>query len=191
MTRIDLLRHGSTDHEGCYCGSLDTGLSIRGWRQMSDATSGREWDRIISSPLRRCAAFAADLAARLSVPVSYDDRLREMHFGDWEGRRTEELLLEDRDAVRGFWSDPLAFPPPNAETLGALQIRVLALWQQLARESEPERTLLITHGGPIRILIAHYRRLPLSGLHDIDVPHAGLFSLPLPETLPVHPESRR
>lgn len=191
MPRIDLLRHGSTTHEGCYCGSLDTALSLRGWQQMHDATAGLEWDRIVTSPLQRCATFATDLANRLSIPLSYDDRLREMHFGDWEGRRTEELLLEDRDAVRGFWADPLAHPPPNAESLGALQIRVLALWQQLVREAGPERTLLVTHGGPIRILLAHAHKLPLSSLHEIDVPLAGLFSLPVTECARTTPGASR
>lgn len=86
VTRIDLLRHGETAGGSRYRGSIDDALTPLGWAAMR-AALGEEcgWNRIVSSPLRRCADFARDLARRHGLPLDIDARLREIHFGDWEG----------------------------------------------------------------------------------------------------------
>jgi alpha-ribazole phosphatase len=172
--RIDLLRHGATVLDGCYCGSTDVALSPHGLQQMWAAVSDRCWDRIVSSPLQRCAAFARELAQRLSIPLVEDDRLRELHFGDWEGQRTDELFARDSNALKRFWSDPAAHPPPQGERLVELQARVMAALRELIGAGGGNRVLLVTHGGPIRVLLGERRKLPLSRLLEIDVPHASL-----------------
>jgi alpha-ribazole phosphatase len=65
---VHLLRHGETDGGTRYWGRTDVALSSKGWQQMRTAVAGRAWDLIISSPLRRCAAFAEALAEKIGVP---------------------------------------------------------------------------------------------------------------------------
>lgn len=175
MSRISLLRHGVTTAGNRYCGSSDAALSEQGLAQMWDAVHGRRWQRIVSSPLQRCVVFARLLAQRLEVACLEDSRLREMYFGEWEGYSAAELMERTPEVLGAFWKDPLAHPPPGAEPLPALRARVLAFWHELAAESDDGEVLLVTHGGPIRILLAEFSSRPLSRLMEIEVGHAELF----------------
>ena len=66
ILHLDLLRHGETELGGGLRGSLDDALTANGWVQMREAVVARgPWDRLISSPLQRCARFAEELGARL------------------------------------------------------------------------------------------------------------------------------
>ncbi len=104
---VDLLRHGETELGGGLRGSLDDALTELGWAQMRAAVvEGGPWTRIISSPLQRCARFAEELADQAGVPMQLEAGLQELHFGDWEGRSTAELMLTDEQGLGLFWADP-------------------------------------------------------------------------------------
>ena len=93
--QLDLLRHGVTERGGGLRGSLDDELTAEGWAQMRAAVaSAGPWQALVSSPLRRCAAFAEELAARLGLPLQLEADLRELHFGAWEGRSAADLMHE-------------------------------------------------------------------------------------------------
>ncbi len=115
ILRLDLLRHGETELGGGLRGSLDDALTTKGWEQMHTAVAqGGPWDRLVSSPLQRCARFAEQLGARLNLPVHLDKDLQELHFGAWEGRSAAALMDTDAEALGRFWADPYAFTPPKA-----------------------------------------------------------------------------
>lgn len=128
---IALLRHGETEGGARFRGSTDDPLSLAGWEQMRIAVGKEPWQRIVASPLKRCAEFADGLAARLGIPLEIDDRLREMHFGGWEGKTAAELMESDGEALTRFWRDPASYTPPGAEPLRDFQVRVLAAWSDL------------------------------------------------------------
>jgi alpha-ribazole phosphatase len=175
--RVHLLRHGETEGGARHWGGTDVALSWKGWRQMRAAVAGRCWDLIVSSPLRRCAAFAEALAQELGVRCRYEADLREMSFGEWEGRSAAELMQTDAERLRCFWSDPGAHTPPGGESLVQLHSRVMTAWQRIVTAQEGERLLIVTHSGPIRLLRAAQSRTALSALLSIDVPHGALISI--------------
>lgn len=175
--RLHLLRHGETEGGARYCGGTDVALSWSGWRQMRAAVAGQSWDFIVSSPLRRCAAFAEGLAHKLGVPCRLEAGLREMNFGEWEGRSGAELMQTDAERLRLFWSDPATHAPPGGESLAELHARVREAWQRLTAAPDIGRMLIVTHGGPIRVLIAAQLRVPLCALPSIQVPHAALIGV--------------
>ncbi|MFN3580497.1 MAG: alpha-ribazole phosphatase family protein [Pseudomonas sp.] len=167
---IELLRHGETALAGTLRGSLDDDLTGDGWQQMQLAC--REpgtWTRIVSSPLRRCALFAQDLGEQLNLPVSLDPGLRELHFGDWEGRTPAELMPEFADLLADFWRDPYQCNAPGGEAMAAFEQRVLASIDRLAAGYADEHVLVITHGGVMRLLIARARGLPRADLLQVEV----------------------
>jgi broad specificity phosphatase PhoE len=171
---VDLLRHGETAGGTRYRGRTDDPLTPEGWQQMRTATARGEWDRIVTSPLQRCRAFAAELAATRGIDLEVDPRLQEMDFGSWEGRTAEELMAEDRDALLRFWADPVAHPPPGGETLAALSLRVLDAWADLASGGRGARVLVVSHGGPIRVILGHLSGIAPAALITIQVPHGSL-----------------
>ncbi|WP_017527577.1 alpha-ribazole phosphatase family protein [Pseudomonas fluorescens] len=175
---LDLLRHGETELGGGLRGSLDDALTARGWEQMRAAVAQRgPWDRLVSSPLQRCARFADELGARLNLPVSLENDLQELHFGAWEGQSAVALMNTDAEGLGLFWADPYSFTPPDGEPVGEFSERVLGAVSRLYQAYAGKRVLLISHGGVMRLLLARARGLPREQLLNVEVGHGGLFSL--------------
>ncbi|PMY45209.1 MULTISPECIES: alpha-ribazole phosphatase family protein [Pseudomonas] len=176
--RLDLLRHGETELGGGLRGSLDDALTDAGWQQMRAAVADQgPWDRLVSSPLQRCARFAEELGVRLALPVSLDPDLQELHFGAWEGQSAAALMATDAEALGRFWADPYAFTPPQGETVLAFSERVLGAVERLHQRYAGERVLLVSHGGVMRLLLARARGLPREQLLNVEVAHGALFAL--------------
>jgi broad specificity phosphatase PhoE len=171
---IELLRHGDVEGGACFRGERDDPLSPLGWEQMRRATADCSgWTRLVSSPARRCAEFARELAETHERPLNLVDAFRERGFGDWEGRAVAEIPA---DELQRFWNDPVGYTPPGAEPFTDFRARVLAAWRDLLDAREP-RTLLITHGGVIRVLVAEVLCMADAGLLRLEVPHACLTRL--------------
>ncbi|MGU9820324.1 alpha-ribazole phosphatase family protein [Pseudomonas sp. LF090] len=175
---LDLLRHGETELGGGLRGSLDDALTAKGWEQMRAAVAEQgPWDRLVSSPLQRCALFAHELGARLRVPVSLEKDLQELHFGAWEGQSAAALMGTDAEGLGRFWADPYSFTPPEGERVSDFSARVLGAVSRLHQAYATQRVLLISHGGVMRLLLAQARGLPREQLLNVEVGHGGLFSL--------------
>ena len=110
---------------------------------------------IFSSPLRR----ARRLAEALDPCFRLDARLAEIDFGDWEGRRWDDI---DRAAIDDWAADVLNYTPPRGESVADLQRRVVDLAGELAANRAGASVALITHAGVIRALLGHWRGLPLA-----------------------------
>jgi alpha-ribazole phosphatase len=112
---------------------------------------------ILSSPLRRARRLAEALAVPARVEVQLDARLSEIDFGDWEGRRWDDI---DRAAIDDWAADVLNFTPPRGESVADLQRRVVDLAGELAATCGVPHVALVTHAGVIRALLGHWRGLP-------------------------------
>ena len=110
---------------------------------------------IFSSPLRR----ARRLAEALDPCVRLDARLSEIDFGDWEGRRWDDI---DRDAIDDWAADVLNFTPPGGESVADLQRRVIDFAGEIKATVAGPRVALVTHAGVIRALLGHWRGLPVA-----------------------------
>lgn len=179
---LELLRHGETELGGGLRGSLDDALTDTGWAQLRAAVAdSTRWDRIISSPLQRCAHFAQELAAQQGIPLRLEPRLQELHFGAWEGCSTADLMQTAAAELGQFWNEPYAFTPPQGEPLSDFEARVLAAVEQVQASHAGEQVLLVTHGGVMRLLLARARGLPRNDLLQVAVGHAERFKLALDE----------
>jgi alpha-ribazole phosphatase len=176
-TQIELLRHGDTGQRS-YRGQLDDALSEQGWAQLRAAVQGLSWDRIVSSSLQRCAAFAQEVADARQLPLRLDARLAEYHFGHWQGVPIEQIAQEQGDALARFWADPVRCPPPGAETFEAFRDRLTAALDDIAAEALGQRILVVTHGGAIRLLRCLVEQRNYGDRAGIEVPHASLHPLP-------------
>lgn len=174
-TTIDLIRHGEPVGGRRYRGQIDDPLSDKGWAQMRAAVGDHHpWQRIISSPLVRCAAFAQELGERHGIPVQEDARLMEIGFGAWEGRTAAELQAEDPLSLQRFWSDPLRHTPPGAETLFDFEARVIGAWRDILSAHSGAHLLLVGHAGMMRMIIRHVLDMPLERMFRLQVANAAI-----------------
>lgn len=177
VTTIDLLRHGECEGGEIYRGHVDVALSEQGWQSMQrsiDSLEDPHWQRIVSSPLQRCARFAETVAEGYQVPLELDDAFKEVSFGDWDGKPSKQVWQQHRDQVLQFFTEPETCAPPNGESLLQLQQRLVPAFEQLVERCQGEHILLVQHGGTIRALLGWLLNMPLKSVLQFDVPYASL-----------------
>ena len=119
-----------------------------------------------TSPLQRCR----ELAELLLPDAAIDERLSEMNFGLWEGRPWEAIPRAELDA---WAADVAGYAPPGGESPRALQRRALDFVAGL----DAPQSVIVTHAGVIRVLLAHWRGLPPGEWPRLAVAHGSLTSV--------------
>ena len=100
----------------------------------------------VCSPARR----TRETAARLGLDAVEDDAFGEQDFGDWTGRRQDELEAELGAAYHNFWRSPARNRPPGGESFADQIARTRA---GLARLPAGD-VVLVVHSGTIRAMLA-------------------------------------
>lgn len=120
---------------------------------------------IHSSPLMRCRLLAEALHP---APV-FDDRLRELDFGDWEMQAWDSL---DRRLLNAWAADPVNFVPPNGESVHLLMQRSRRFLYELAGDS-----IVLTHAGVIRALAGMINAVPANEWLQYSFHYGGMTAL--------------
>ncbi len=150
---ITWIRHGQTgwNAEGRWQGHSECPLSDKGREQARAlgrrfARGATTFDKVFSSDLGRALE-----TAQLALPgtdITVDPRLREIHFGVFEGRSLPELEAAERDEVMSWWRSPYGSAlRGGGESMEDLRARVAAWRAELA---EFRQVAVFTHGGVIR-----------------------------------------
>lgn len=174
--KLLLLRHPAVAvaSGACY-GASDVELAD-GWqawceqvKALVDALDGRV--ACVSSPASRCLRPARCLGH----DVSADLRLREMNFGDWEGRTWSDIAV---DEIARWNADLMTVSPPNGESLGQMYARTEE-FLAAARAFDGDTLVAFAHAGPIRCLLASVLGMQPSQLFRlrIDLGSASTVSL--------------
>jgi alpha-ribazole phosphatase len=126
---------------------------------------------VYSSPLRRCRQLAEYLAGQGQVLV--DDRLRELHFGDWELRRWDDLPQAD---LNRWMNDYVHTPCPGGESYLDLFVRARSFLEDLT--AQPHQTVgIVSHGGWIRAALAAVRGVSLEAMMAESVGYGAVLRL--------------
>ena len=171
-TVLWLIRHPEPEQSArglCY-GSLDVPLSAAGWRQagaIAQALASQHFDAICSSPSQRCMDTANKIAAGSSCMVQSIDALRELHFGAFEGGFYTEIARCYPELYRDWMERPTETRFPGGETFVQMCERVTGITHTLLARYEGRNIVFITHGGPIRVILAHALGLPMRNIFRI------------------------
>ena len=173
-TRLYLVRHGETlaNREYRYIGTRDDALSTHGETQalqLAEALSGLPIAAVYSSPLQRAYHTAKLIAVRYSLEVQRVDDLRESDFGVWEGLSRAEVLErspEDSQRLRE-WEQNTSVAPPGGESFEALQQRVVTVVERLAQAHPDQAIVLVSHVGPIKVLLSAALGAPVASAFRI------------------------
>lgn len=162
---IIIIRHTAVEAAGICYGHYDVPLAGT-FRQETEAyhlrLNHQHFDAVYTSPSLRTRQLATALGYPDALP---DDRIRELHFGHWEGKRWDELQGPEMDAWMQDWT---RLAPPGGESLEALFGRVQSFLSELKTRhaASHDRVLLITHSGVIRCLRAGAGKRPLSEIFE-------------------------
>lgn len=155
------VRHGETDWnaERRYQGQTDIPLNARGREQarrngevLRGEIANPALLDLVSSPLVRARETMTILLAELGADanrVRFDDRLRELSYGVWEGELERDLPELDPEGVAARSEDKFHWRPPGGESYADLYLRTGAWLETLDRD-----TLVASHGGVSRCLRA-------------------------------------
>lgn len=173
---VDLLRHGEPEGGRAYRGnSIDDPLSARGWQQMRAAAGEfAQWDLIVTSPLKRCSAFAEEIALKIHAPVVVEPDFREVGFGTWEGKTPDEIIAADPESYEAFYRDPQHFRPEGAEPLLAFSQRVNQAYEKLVASNRGRHILVVSHAGVMRAILSGVLDAPAVSMYRIKVDNAGI-----------------
>jgi probable phosphoglycerate mutase len=145
---IAFVRHGQTaiNRDGRLQGRIDAPLSDLGMehaRALGRAFAAEKVTRVLSSPLQRARATAAEIATVAGCEVEVDDRLVELDYGDWDGMAMGDIPATDWERWR---ADP-AFTPPGGESLVAVTTRVASFCDEFV---PAPGVVAVSHVSPIK-----------------------------------------
>ena len=158
-TVLWLIRHPEPDESvrGICYGSLDVPLSRKGIDQaecIASWLSKHNLDAIYTSPSQRCVETTRRIALGRSCSVEPVDALRELNFGDFEGRSYDEIAECYPELYREWMEHPTEVHFPNGESFQTIADRVAETTSELLARHPNHHIAFITHGGAIRIILA-------------------------------------
>lgn len=157
---IGLFRHGQTvwNVEKRIQGQGDSPLTqggqagVRAW---ADRLSQGGWQHILCSDLGRARHTAELLNATLALPLTFDSRLREQHWGDWQGLPIAALRTTSEFAPHLQAGHGWDFQPPGGESRRQVRDRAITALAAAHTRLPGDNILVITHLGLIKCLIYH------------------------------------
>ncbi|MQS75084.1 histidine phosphatase family protein [Companilactobacillus halodurans] len=161
MTEFYFIRHGQTKANVMKMkqGTINTEITYlneNGQKQaqkLADNFDISFADRVISSPLERTKQTTAILNQSAHLPVSYDKRLVEISYGQWDGQKNADLRKIHPDAYNDYLNDVLPMYVKYAtdgETFDDVIKRVDEFIKEMANKYPNEKIICVTHGFTVK-----------------------------------------
>jgi broad specificity phosphatase PhoE len=167
VTHLFLVRHGATvwHAENRYAGVTDVALESHGYAQAerlaawaSEAGLAAIW----CSPLNRSRDTAVPAARAAGLEPRVDERLREIDFGQIEGKTMAEAEQLFPEEIRRFKADPATYPMPGGEDPYRAARRAVSALRDIAAAHPHGRVLVVAHNTLIRLALCSLFSIPLA-----------------------------
>lgn len=161
MPYIYFLRHAKTEAnvKNIYCGCTESDPIPEELESMSRIRIPKV-EEVFCSPMHRCI-MTANAAGYNKIKLR--DELKEINFGNWEGKSFQRVNEENPEMAREYLSTPLVFKFPNGESLGDIRKRSRAFIDNdiMPLTKLDNNILIVGHSGSLRLLI-----MEILGLDD-------------------------
>lgn len=176
--KLYIVRHGQSEWNALHkvCGATDAPLTEKGRAQaaetaalVAEMTKDEPLDLIIASPLSRALDTGRAIQAACGgVPLIIDDRIREIDFGDNEGRSTK-----DPD----FQAEKRIFPRrhPNGESMLLFTHRIYSFLDDIRVRYADKTILLACHNGICRAAYSYVHDMTNEEFMSYVVKNAEVF----------------
>ena len=173
--QLILVRHGETIHNaaGIAQGWQDSQLSEKGEsqvRKLANRLLAYGADALFSSPLNRALATAKAISDVTGLPITPLEDLREMNYGEWEGKSFLEVRKNDEPIFRR-WIAEDDFPCPNGESHKDVLARMKRAFEAVSTAARP---VVVTHGTAIRVGATALLNVPLSTVRNLAQDNASI-----------------
>lgn len=179
---VSLIRHGETEWNttGRWQGILPVPLNDIGREQARKLAAVLKQDTIqmiYTSNLSRAAETAQIIAEILDIPVTTDERLRELDIGVFQGLTVEEILQRHAQEYADFMAQPIAYVLPQGESRQQMGERVLAAWNEFVSQTDKQHIAIVSHGGAIKMLLSVLWPGQAEVFHTYDIPNTSITRL--------------
>ena len=164
MSRVLWIRHGATDWNlnGRYLGGTDLPLNDTGraeMRRLIAAYAQAPITRLYASPFQRALESARLCQQAWGCELIVDERLKELHFGAWEGLTVPEIQRQFPKLWDQWCACTVRGPfPGGGESFAAFHRRVGAfVKERLGHVEQP--VAVVAHGGVLRSALVHLLNL--------------------------------
>jgi probable phosphomutase (TIGR03848 family) len=177
-----LVRHGATDVVGKRVTGRLPGvhLNAQGREQvarLAERLRGRSIAAVYTSPMERAVETAAAIAERVGRSASVVEGLTEMDFGSWSGTPLEQL---DRlEPWKRFNVNRTGTRAPGGEHIVEVQERMVVAIEALRERHREGTIVVVSHGDPLKTVVAYYVGFSLELLPRIDISPASVTELAL------------
>ncbi|UCG40249.1 MAG: histidine phosphatase family protein [Acidimicrobiia bacterium] len=174
--RLHFVRHGQTpdNAERMWQGWGGRGLSPTGRVQagrLAERLASREFTRVLSSDIER----VLETSAFLGQAVEVDARWREVHVGQWAGRRIADTYAEHPEVLEGLRNGDDVRIGGDGESISEFHDRIQgSLRSLLDQHDDGDEVLVVSHGGVIGGLTAgvfgtRWPMSPTAPLHNTSI----------------------
>jgi broad specificity phosphatase PhoE len=155
-----LLRHGETEssQSGTYCGFSDVDLTPEGQamaQAFADKYQHLSWQAVYASPLKRTVATATPFCEATGHTPQLRDGLKEMFFGDWEGKTHDEVRQHYGDDYLRWLAEPAWNPPTSGETGVQVASRAALVIAEIEANHTDGNVLIVSHKTTIRLILCN------------------------------------
>jgi broad specificity phosphatase PhoE len=171
MITLYITRHGETEwnREKRMQGWLDSNLTENGIKNalaLGERLKETELTAIYSSSSGRTRATTSLIRGERDIPVIYDENLREIKLGQWEGKTHSSIKELYQTEFESFWNTPHLFTTVGGETFEETRARVIQVLNRIKREYESGNILIVTHSVAIKCLYSFFKNSPIETLWD-------------------------
>lgn len=175
---VFLMRHGESEFNAkkVIQGHIDTTLTEKGIlqaRYAGEFLKESNIKKIISSDLKRAYQTALTVADILKVPVVVDSRIREMHFGTWEGLSYDHIYKNHLEDFYNWLANPVKHPLPKQEDITQFERRLRSFLEDITNQNE-DNILVIGHGGSVQGLLCIAMQLGMENLWKFKHNNTGI-----------------
>ncbi len=158
MTTFYLVRHGETqwNQEQRLQGWLDSPLTENGRaaaQRLHKQLQPIEFAAAYCSSSGRARETMDILTAKRQLPIVYEDDLREIYLGDWQGQTIEDILANHKLDYELYTNYPAQFIATHTESFGAVTERAMFTLKKIADQHPDETVLIVSHAVTIKCIV--------------------------------------
>ncbi len=166
-----LLRHGETSASRTdqFCGNLDPELTEEGAemaRLFAEAHRETAWEAAYVSPMSRTQATARPFCEAVGLGMQLRDGLREIAYGDWEGRTRDEVRERFGDDYARWEMEPAWNAPTGGETAVQVASRASAVVTEILSTHTDGNVLIVSHKATLRLILCSLLGIDLGRYRD-------------------------